>query len=76
MGEFTNFARSLFWKSNTVGHGVVISYFVGVGWAVELLRLGDNLQQGATKDRSSRAEVQRVGRDFTAERPFNINGKE
>lgn len=29
------------WKSSTIGHEVVISYFVGVGRAVELLRLGD-----------------------------------
>lgn len=43
---------------------------------MELLRLGEKLQQGATKDKSSRAEVQRVGPDFTAVRPFSISGKE
>lgn len=64
------------WKSSTIGHEVVISYFVGVGRAVELLRRGDKQRQGATKDKSSRAEVQRVGPDFTAVRPFSINGKD
>lgn len=51
-----------------IGHELVISYVVGV----EFLRLGDKLRQGATKDKSSRAEVQKVGPWFTAVRPFNI----
>lgn len=46
----------------------MISYCAGVGGAGELLGPGDKLRQGATKDRSSRAEVQRVGPHFTAVR--------
>lgn len=54
---------------------------MGLGFHVlwlwdELPRLGEKLGQGGTKDKSSRAEVQRVGLDFTAVKPFNINGKE
>lgn len=39
-------------KEQQIGHELVISYFVGVEGAVELLRLGDKLRQGATKDKS------------------------
>lgn len=55
-----------------MGHELVISHFVGAGGAVGLPRLGDKRRQGFTKDKSSRAEVLRVGPHFAAVRPFNV----